>query len=112
MSHMIETLKRRKHLKAAPRPEAKPEARVSVDFPSESERISPFGYTIRVGAPEDCLAEVSIDGGDWQPCRRDVGYWWFDWMSYAPGEHEVLARAVLPDGTILSSERRRLASEL
>lgn len=110
MSHMIETLRNRKHAKAGI-PAPKRESLVTVDYPCESERIAPFGYTIRVGAPEPCQAQVSIDRGDWQLCRRDAGYWWFDWMDYAPGEHEVSARAVLPDGTILASERRRLIAE-
>ncbi len=84
-------------LQLAPRP--------AVDYPAQGEKIAGPQYTLRVCAPPAAgSVEVSVDHGDWQPCRSSVGYWWFDWAGYEPGEHELIARARTLDGTLLLSE--------
>lgn len=61
-------------------------------------------YTFRVAAPEAAdEVDVSINQGPWQPCRRAVGYWWFDWSGFEPGEHEVVSRARAKKGRWLVS---------
>jgi hypothetical protein len=82
--------------------------RLEIDYPNEGERVSPAGYTFRVGAEERlAFAEISVDRGPWQPCRQACGFWWYDWNGYAPGEHAVAARAVAQDGRTLNSTLRR-----
>lgn len=64
-----------------------------IDYPRPDERIDLAGYAFRIDAPGGARVEVSIDGGDWRPCRAASGYWWFDWDGYRAGEHEIRARA-------------------
>lgn len=69
------------------------EARPEIEYPGKGETIVSPTYTIRVAAPPSAEAlDVSIDQGSWRPCRKDVGYWWFDWAGYSDGEHDVIAR--------------------
>lgn len=88
---MRSSQKRAAKTPAAP---ATPDARPVVDFPQQDERITSREYGMRVSTPEGAEeADVSINQGPWQPCRRAVGHWWFDWSGFDPGEHEVIARA-------------------
>lgn len=66
-------------------------SQISIDFPQEGETLWNPYYCVRVGTTLSGSVEISIDGGDWQPCRESVGYWWFDWTASA-GEHTLQAR--------------------
>ena len=80
---------------------------VEVTCPHEDETISPQSYTIQVATADPAAGvDVSIDQGDWRPCREALGLWWFDWAGYDPGEHEVTARLRAQDGRKTSSEPR------
>lgn len=69
------------------------EGRPDIEFPHQDETIVSPTYTLRVAAPDAAEAlDVSIDQGAWRPCRKEVGYWWYDWSDYADGEHEIIAR--------------------
>lgn len=85
----------------------RPSARtmLAVDFPRQGERITTPQYTLRLSAPEDVAGmDISIDQGDWQPCRKSVGYWWYDWSGYENGEHEIVARVQTGNGKDISCE--------
>ena len=89
--------------KVAPDKRVEPErgtARVVIDFPTSGETIKSDSYTLRIGTPEGGQVEVAVDGGPWQACRLDQGYWWFDWSGYISGKHEAAARLTTADGTI------------
>jgi hypothetical protein len=83
----------------------------TVDFPREDEVIVSSDYTFRVDAPGAWSVELSVNGGDWQPCREAVGYWWFDWKA-SPGSHEITARARKANGRPAKSQPRRFSVEL
>ena len=69
------------------------EARPDIEYPRQEETLVSRTYTMRVAAPAAVEAlDVSIDQGAWRPCRKDVGFWWYDWSGYPDGEHEVIAR--------------------
>jgi hypothetical protein len=80
-------------------------SRLSVDYPFQNEMIVSDSYSLRVHAPGVAHGvDLSIDRGPWRPCRKALGYWWLDWYDYSDGEHEVVARARLPDGNVEVSE--------
>lgn len=86
---------------------------LAVDFPRQGERIASREYTLRVSAPEDIKRmDVSIDQGDWLPCRKSAGYWWYDWSGYDSGEHEILARIETSDGKFVSCEPHEFLVQL
>ncbi|MBI5203271.1 MAG: hypothetical protein HY925_16895 [Elusimicrobia bacterium] len=96
-------------LKEAPKgvKDVKSQPAVRVDFPAEGEVAAPGGYTLRISAaPETEDVEVSLDGGDWVCCREALGYWWFDWTDYKPGEHTLVALSRLGNVASLSTTRR------
>ena len=69
------------------------ERRPEIQYPALGETVVSPTYTIRVDAPASAEAlDVSIDQGPWRPCRKDAGFWWYDWSGYADGEHDVIAR--------------------
>lgn len=101
---------REKAAKAAKAPAVQ---RPDVDFPQQGEKVTGLQYTLRVSAPAEAgRVELSVDQGDWRPCRESVGYWWFDWADYGPGEHEFTARVHTLDGRVLLSEPRQCVVEL
>lgn len=70
--------------------------KVAIDHPHEGERISSPHYTVRIRAPLNAeKVEVCVDGSPWQLCRYSAGYWWYDWIGFTTGDHEVVAR-ILP----------------
>lgn len=90
------TTMRRKHSRSA---------MLLVEFPRKDERIASTDYTIRVSAPESAeKVLVSIDEGEWQPCRPAVGYWWYDWSGYGNGEHRIVVSLETAQGTRVVSE--------
>ena len=84
-----------------------PALQVFIDFPREGEKVASNVYSFRIGtSPQASRVEVSIDGGDWLPCRNASGYWWHDWICFSAGDHQISARAFLPDGTSANSKPR------
>lgn len=84
-----------------------PVIQVFVDYPQEGEKITSNVYTVRVGtSPQAAKVEISIDGGPWLVCRNASGYWWHDWICFECGDHRVVARATLSDGTTVKSKPR------
>ncbi len=67
-------------------------AKITVDYPQESERVTSPEYTFRVAARAASRVEISIDHNEWQPCRQAGGYWWYDWSGYMSGKHQAIAR--------------------
>lgn len=62
----------------------------AIDFPRLGERVRRGHYAVRISAPAgEC--HVSIDGGGWRGCRRDSGFFWYDW-SAERGAHRIMAR--------------------
>lgn len=77
---------------------------LAVDFPRQGETVTGAKYSMRLSAPDSATrVDISIDQGEWRPCRRASGYWWFDWSDYQDGEHEIVARAQV-DGKQVSCE--------
>jgi hypothetical protein len=82
-----------KHAASVPAKKAAAPKRVAVvDYPLEGEIVKSPHYTLRIGASETDAVEVSIDGKEWQACRPNVGYWWYDWSGYSAGGHSIVAR--------------------
>ena len=64
-----------------------------IRYPQQNETIASPLYAMCVAASGSALAlEISIDGGPWLPCRKEIGNWWYDWSDYADGEHRIVAR--------------------
>ena len=80
---------------------------VRVEFPGEGEAIARPSYTFQIAAtPGVNGVEVSIDHGDWMPCREALGLWWYDWSGFGMGEHELTARSRMGNGLSTSSAPR------
>lgn len=85
---------------------------LAVDFPRQGETITGPQYSVRLSAPDDAVRmDISIDQGEWQPCRRAEGYWWYDWSGYEDGEHEIIAR-VQVDGKRVTCEPHEFVVKL
>jgi len=69
-----------------------------IDHPSQDERLLGPIYNVRMGIGGAQATEISIDGGEWLPCRLTSGYWWYDWSAIKPGKHTLVARMRTPDG--------------
>ena len=73
--------------------EEKPAActKVNIEYPQQGERVQRGHYAIRISAGEaECQA--AIDGSDWQSCRGDAGFCWFDWYPEKSGTHTISVR--------------------
>ncbi|MDR1952419.1 MAG: hypothetical protein LBQ37_02750 [Elusimicrobiota bacterium] len=85
-----------------------PNAYLTIDYPIENEIISGLSYVLRIGASNDGYVEISINDGEWNPCRFSYGYWWFDWGYFKPGNYRIKARMADVNGnTVLESKERR-----
>lgn len=85
----------------------------TIDYPQEDEVITSQHYTFRISAPISALkVDVSIDGGNWQPCRKSMGYWWFDWDNYKSKKYAMHARLHANYGTKPFSSLRRFIVKL
>ena len=80
--------------------------RVAVDFPREDSNISGPYYSIRVGALDAETVDISINQGEWIPCRHDSGYWWYDWANFKAGTYQLVARARIGGQTDVSKIRK------
>lgn len=80
---------------------------VQIKCPREGEEIAQPSYTFQLAAkPGTEGVEVSIDQGEWLPCREALGLWWYDWSGFDKGEHELAARARRSDGIAPRSSTR------
>lgn len=80
---------------------------VVVDYPKNLENITSRHYSVRIGASDCTGVDISVNDQPWQPCRHNVGYWWFDWNNFQPGTHQLVARLHKRNGEYLISKRRR-----
>jgi hypothetical protein len=86
---------------------------VAIEYPRQNETIASNSYTFHIVAmPGAKKVEVSIDDSVWEPCRQSGDSFFYDWFSYAPGEHEIVARVHLSDGHYHTSEHRFINVEL
>ena len=69
-----------------------------IDHPQERERLRGPVYVIRLGVGGAQHVEICVDGGPWQNCRLNSGYWWYDWHGIQPGKHTLEARMRTTDG--------------
>jgi hypothetical protein len=81
---------------------------LTIDFPIEDEKVQGLHYAIRIGSSNEGRVEISFNGGQWNPCRFNSGYWWFDWGWFMRGDYKIIARMVDGKGGIIivSQERR------
>ena len=80
---------------------------IAIDFPrNNAEILFNAGYAIRISASECEVVEISINDGEWQPCRNASGYWWFDWNITEPGRYKMYARMRGSGGRETVSKRR------
>ena len=87
-------------------------AALRVECPSEGAVIAQPSYTFHLAAtPGTGGVEISIDRGEWMPCREALGLWWYDWSGYEVGEHEVSARTTMGDGVSIVSAPRPFSVE-
>jgi hypothetical protein len=81
---------------------------VWIEYPQPGEVVRRPHYTLQVCASSEAVGvDVSIDGGDWRPCRESMGLWWYDWTGFSPGQHHAFARIALDDGRLEVSQPRR-----
>ena len=80
---------------------------VVVDYPKNLESITARQYSVRIGTSDCTGVDISVNDQPWQPCRHNVGYWWFDWSNFQPGTHQLVARMHQRNGEYLISKRRR-----
>ena len=88
---------------------AKPESSsqvLAIDYPQEGEQVHEGEYSIRISAKPEAEVEISINNGEWQPCRASVGYWWFDWQPVETTRCELVTRARIGKGRWKKSEAR------
>jgi hypothetical protein len=78
-------------------------SKVSIDYPQEGERVHCGHYAIRITAG-DGECQASINDGEWQSCRTDAGYSWFDWFPEKPGSQHITVRARV-NGKWVKAER-------
>ena len=81
-----------------------------VECPGEGEAISRPYYTLQITAMLGGGVDVSIDQGDWLPCREALGFWWFDWSGFDAGPHELTVRTRVGEGLALVSGPRRFTA--
>lgn len=78
---------------------------VVIEYPKEKEIIVHPSYTIKIGTNKNNNVEISIDSGDWQPCRFAEGFWWYDWSNYSDGKHRIVARIFDDTGNMLKKSK-------
>lgn len=92
---------------------AEPEKYLVIEYPKENEVINPPHYAVKIGTNEHSKVEISIDNGDWQPCRHSGGFWWYDWTGYISGAHNIAAHVLGNNKKVLlkSKVRKCLAKD-
>ncbi|MCG3204923.1 MAG: hypothetical protein KCHDKBKB_01640 [Elusimicrobia bacterium] len=81
-----------------------------IDYPQKGETIMPGHYAVRISGTPETDVEVSINGGPWQCCRADAGFYWFDWWA-EPGDARLLARFKDADNDWRESKSRQVVVE-
>lgn len=81
---------------------------VGLDYPYPGELIARGQtYSFRITAPSDAReVRLSIDDGEWKPCRKDDGHWWFDWTAEGDGAHIAVSRVIEADGSMIVTQPR------
>lgn len=80
---------------------------LGIDYPQHGEALAPGPYSFRITAPADAKeVRLSIDDGEWKPCRVSNGNWWFDLPEPTPGEHVAVVRVIEADGSLIVSQPR------
>jgi len=73
---------------------------ILIDYPTDGELLSGVHYAIRIGASGgNC--QISFDGQNWNDCRQNAGYWWYDWSYFLPGTYRINARLVDDTGKVI-----------
>jgi len=72
--------------------EEEKQSKFCIDYPQIGEKVARGHYTIRIsGCEGEC--QITIDGtGDWQNCRCDGGFQWYDWNPTEAGAHRISIR--------------------
>jgi hypothetical protein len=79
-----------------------------IDYPTENEVINGhFHYALRIGASNDGYVEISFNDGEWNLCRYNCGYWWFDIMYFKLGDYKLCARMMDVDGNVIVKTKVR-----
>lgn len=67
-------------------------SKLQVDYPKVGELVARGHYAVRIsGCQGDC--QIAFTGAtDWQNCRRDGAYHWFDWNPTETGAHRISVR--------------------
>ena len=87
--------------------------KVHINYPKEGQNISSPSYTFNISTNVQAdRVELSIAGGNWEPCREALGTWWYDWYDYEPGPYAAHARLVLFDGRKIVSSLRRFVVKI
>jgi len=78
-----------------------------IDYPSDSENVFCGYYCFRIGTVGNSeWTKVSINGGQWQNCRRANGYWWYDWWNFQTGSFTLEALSLIDGKEVKSSKRK------
>ncbi|MCR4294524.1 MAG: hypothetical protein NUW21_03245 [Elusimicrobia bacterium] len=84
---------------------------VGVQCPAEGEEIAGATYSFNIkAAPGTLGVDISIDQGEWLPCREALGLWWYDWTGFAKGGHRIEARAFIGEGIMAGSPPRHFSA--
>jgi hypothetical protein len=75
-----------------------PQAEILIDYPMEGEQVHEGSYAIRISTEPNAEVEISINNGEWQPCRESLGYWWFDWQPLVGARCKLVARSRVGKG--------------
>ena len=83
---------------------------VRVEYPREGDVIAQPSYTFHITTATNAdSVEVSIDQGEWIPCRESLGAWWHDWSGFEKGNHELVARTHMGSGISTNSVIRKFS---
>jgi hypothetical protein len=80
--------------------------RSTIDYPGEGELVREGIYAVRISAEPEMEVEISINNGEWRPCRESIGYWWFDWRPAEAGPCLLIARSRAANGRWKKSDVR------
>jgi len=82
---------------------SEPKPYIEIDYPTNGEKLYARHYAVRIGAGWGTNVEISIDSGDFKPCRH-AGYFWYDWHGISKGKHKLTAQMKTSDGKIKKSK--------
>ena len=80
---------------------------LTIDFPIEDEKVQGLCYTIRIGSSNEGRVQISFNDAQWNPCRFNSGYWWFDWGYFVRGDYRIVARMVNDKGEVIITSKER-----